>query len=531
MRLFKIFIAFFLIAPVAVFSQTSNVGEQDLTGVWKGALYNDTTQQFLAFEIAVSKEKGKLVGYSYTQFENTDKTEWIVKKIKIKQKGEQLFIEDVEHVSHTFDQPPPRGVRWIGIVDFYSDDTSLQLQGKWSTTRTKEYSPATGSIHLQRKSNYRPLTIYKRLRELDLDESLSFVIADQNNQDVAVNTSKPAGKKPVEIVTVKKTKPDDAKVSQQPPKNTSVKTGNEIVVKQTTPASNEGVLTPAKSETVSDKSVPGSKTNDVAGKSASTGVKPGSEAAIIVKKNDTATQSTVAKQKDLVAVNTPPLPGTQAINVEPKKPASSVRKPPVDKDVVVTDQGTRVKEQTGAPANAPTQSSAEIAINKVEPETPTISSPPPVNRVTNHNPDPIAKTNAQQVNTTIKPITMTTTSAAANVSKRTISNTQEVFYQSDSLILSLYDNGEVDGDTVSVLLNGNIIFAKQGLTTKANSKVIYISPDTPDSLLLVMYAENLGTIPPNTGLLVVRDGDAVYDVRFRADLQSNAAIILRRKRR
>jgi hypothetical protein len=46
-----------------------------------------------------------------------------------------------------------------------------------------------------------------------------------------------------------------------------------------------------------------------------------------------------------------------------------------------------------------------------------------------------------------------------------------------------------------------------------------------------MYAENLGSIPPNTGLLVVRDGEAVYDVRFRADLQSNAAIILRRKRR
>ena len=53
----------------------------------------------------------------------------------------------------------------------------------------------------------------------------------------------------------------------------------------------------------------------------------------------------------------------------------------------------------------------------------------------------------------------------------------------------------------------------------------------PDSLVLVMYAENLGSIPPNTGLLVVRDGEAVYDVRFRADLQSNAAIILRRRRR
>jgi hypothetical protein len=46
-----------------------------------------------------------------------------------------------------------------------------------------------------------------------------------------------------------------------------------------------------------------------------------------------------------------------------------------------------------------------------------------------------------------------------------------------------------------------------------------------------MYAENLGEIPPNTGLLVVRDGEKVYDVRFTADLKSNAAIILRRKRK
>jgi hypothetical protein len=98
-------------------------------------------------------------------------------------------------------------------------------------------------------------------------------------------------------------------------------------------------------------------------------------------------------------------------------------------------------------------------------------------------------------------------------------------------VLTLYDNGYVDGDTVSVVMNGQVIFSRQGLSTKAVSKTIYITKETPDSIKLVMYAENLGSIPPNTGLLVVHDGDAVYDVRFSADLKSNAQIILQRKKR
>jgi hypothetical protein len=51
-----------------------------------------------------------------------------------------------------------------------------------------------------------------------------------------------------------------------------------------------------------------------------------------------------------------------------------------------------------------------------------------------------------------------------------------------------------------------------------------------DSVQLVLFAENLGTIPPNTGLLTVRDGDEIYQVRFSADLQKNASITFRRKK-
>ena len=106
---------------------------------------------------------------------------------------------------------------------------------------------------------------------------------------------------------------------------------------------------------------------------------------------------------------------------------------------------------------------------------------------------------------------------------------QVVSIKSDSLQLSLYDNGEVDGDTVSVLLNGITILERQGLSTRAVKKTIYLPKDY-DSLQIVMYAETLGSIPPNTGLLVIRDGQDTYEIRFSGDLQKNAGILLRRRK-
>ncbi|MGZ5218550.1 MAG: hypothetical protein ACXWC7_00675 [Chitinophagaceae bacterium] len=120
-------------------------------------------------------------------------------------------------------------------------------------------------------------------------------------------------------------------------------------------------------------------------------------------------------------------------------------------------------------------------------------------------------------------------SAAAFVEKRNTVPPQILEFKSDSLELKLYDNGEIDGDTVSILLNGEIVLAKQGLKASAIKKTIYIPPGT-DELTLVLYAENLGKYPPNTGLLVVHDGEDVYQVRFSADLQQNASVVFRRKK-
>lgn len=104
---------------------------------------------------------------------------------------------------------------------------------------------------------------------------------------------------------------------------------------------------------------------------------------------------------------------------------------------------------------------------------------------------------------------------------------QTVEIASDSLFLSFYDNGVVDGDSISVYLNNEIVINNTKLTSVATKKTIYVGGMSELRLLLV--AENLGTIPPNTGLLVIRDGSKTYQVNFTADMQTNASIILKRK--
>ncbi len=118
---------------------------------------------------------------------------------------------------------------------------------------------------------------------------------------------------------------------------------------------------------------------------------------------------------------------------------------------------------------------------------------------------------------------------AADIASRKTEVIRSIDFKSDSIILTLYDNGTVDGDTVSVVLNGEVIISKLGLLEKAYQKIIKIPAEMGDSLLLVMYAENLGSIPPNTGLLIVDDGFDRQEIRFEGDLKKSSAVILRRK--
>jgi hypothetical protein len=100
---------------------------------------------------------------------------------------------------------------------------------------------------------------------------------------------------------------------------------------------------------------------------------------------------------------------------------------------------------------------------------------------------------------------------------------------SDSVRLSFYDNAEVDGDSISVFLNGVLVIAHQGLTERAFN--VYVKLDsTKDINEVSMFAENLGKYPPNTALMVVSDGEKRYETFLSSDFSGNATIRLRHRK-
>jgi hypothetical protein len=100
---------------------------------------------------------------------------------------------------------------------------------------------------------------------------------------------------------------------------------------------------------------------------------------------------------------------------------------------------------------------------------------------------------------------------------------------SDSVRLSFYDNAEVDGDSISVFLNGALVVAHQGLTERAFN--VYVKLDsTKDVNEVSMFAENLGKYPPNTALMVISDGEKRYETYMSSDFNGNATIRLRHRR-
>ncbi|OQP54591.1 hypothetical protein A4H97_21730 [Niastella yeongjuensis] len=116
----------------------------------------------------------------------------------------------------------------------------------------------------------------------------------------------------------------------------------------------------------------------------------------------------------------------------------------------------------------------------------------------------------------------------AQFSRRKIIYTKELEITSDSIRISLYDNGEIDGDTVTVFLNGQPVMSHQELTARAVN--IYLTLDNSKDVNEVsLFAENLGRIPPNTALMVVTDGISRYEVFLSSSYTQNATVRIKKR--
>ena len=99
--------------------------------------------------------------------------------------------------------------------------------------------------------------------------------------------------------------------------------------------------------------------------------------------------------------------------------------------------------------------------------------------------------------------------------------------QGDSIEVSFYDNAEIDGDSISLFLNNKILFEHIRLTEKPYTIKFSVN-DLNDENELVMVAENLGAIPPNTSYMIAY----INGERITANLESteNSSAMIRLKK-
>jgi len=93
------------------------------------------------------------------------------------------------------------------------------------------------------------------------------------------------------------------------------------------------------------------------------------------------------------------------------------------------------------------------------------------------------------------------------------------------IVIDLYDNGQVDGDTVSIYHNNELIISRAALSHEPVSFHIEVDTLHPHHEL-IMVANNLGSIPPNTSLMIITANNKRYEVFISSSEQKNAKIVI-----
>lgn len=146
----------------------------------------------------------------------------------------------------------------------------------------------------------------------------------------------------------------------------------------------------------------------------------------------------------------------------------------------------------------------------------------PVKVLPNEYASPVKKNPVQKTAVIAKIPAPAENTIPVNFEKRNNAVLQTVVVENATVRLELYDNGDVDGDSISLFYNGDVLLAHKRLTETPITLSIQVKYDEENEL--IMYADNLGTIAPNTALLIVRDGNRRYEVRITSDLKKSGTI-------
>jgi hypothetical protein len=177
-----------------------------------------------------------------------------------------------------------------------------------------------------------------------------------------------------------------------------------------------------------------------------------------------------------------------------------------------TKTPARKPATTVRPTTKPPATTNETANNKP------VEKPVVIEAPLKRTPDPVVTTTA--------PVERRIVATPPTIRDRKNELAKTITVHNNTVDISLYDNGEIDNDTVSIYVDGALVLSAKRLSNKPITYKLQLDESQPEHTL-VMVAENLGTIPPNTSLMIIQDGDKRYQVSITSTEQKNAMVRFR----
>lgn len=220
-------------------------------------------------------------------------------------------------------------------------------------------------------------------------------------------------------------------------------------------------------------------------------------------------------------------------NIVKETKPSSLKQPTVVKEVLtITNQKNKNQNSTTKSNTTQTNSIQNSSIQSSTNQTSSVqTSSAPANTVVNTLPE---NTKAAAVNETIVSTNTNATKSAGQILPwvlvgRENKLVKQVTVNSPSISIDLYDNGTIDNDTIMIFDNKVLVLENKRLSYKATHFEVNFNKENNRHEIIIV-AHNLGTVPPNTALMVVKDGTSRQEIYITSTLSVNAMIIFELKK-
>jgi len=121
------------------------------------------------------------------------------------------------------------------------------------------------------------------------------------------------------------------------------------------------------------------------------------------------------------------------------------------------------------------------------------------------------------------PVSMQDKALTNEMNSRKNNSVSTIKVNVEKIQIRLYDNGTIDNDSVSIFYNGRLLKKHEKLSDSPLVVDLELDKSVKEHQIVV-FAENLGSLPPNTALIVVTAGKKRYELHSSASLNENAVL-------